>query len=339
MPLGEVTMPAPELLRVTGLVKRFAANRRLLGRPDAWIRAVDGVSLTVARGETLGVVGESGSGKTTLGRCILRLIEPDEGSLLFDGVDLRALSGRRLRAMRREMQIIFQDPYGSLNPRMKVGAIVAEPLVIHQLARRVDRPRRVAELLEMVGLDAGSARRYPHEFSGGQRQRIGIARALAVSPRLIIADEPVSSLDVSVQAQILNLLAELQEKLGLAYLFIAHDLAVVRHISDRVAVMYRGRIVESGRSADIYAHPLHPYTRALLASVPVNDPDERGSRSLLRGEPPTPVGALPGCAFASRCPLVEDRCRREDPSLRPHGEGREVACHLVESAAVETPGS
>jgi oligopeptide transport system ATP-binding protein len=335
---GETTMAAPELLRVSGLVKRFPAGRRLLGRPDAWVRAVDGVSLAVARGETLGVVGESGSGKTTLGRCILRLIEPDEGSLLFVGVDLRALNGRQLRAIRREIQIIFQDPYGSLNPRMKVGAIVAEPLIIHQLARRADRPRRVAELLEMVGLDAGSARRYPHEFSGGQRQRIGIARALAVSPRLIVADEPVSSLDVSVQAQILNLLAELQERLGLTYLFIAHDLAVVRHISDRVAVMYRGRIVESGRAEDIYTHPLHPYTRALLASVPVADPARRGTRALLSGEPPSPVGALEGCSFASRCPLVEERCRREDPALRPHGEGRQVACHLVEAARVETPG-
>ena len=331
-------VPVPDLLKVTDLVKRFPAGRRLLGRPDAWVRAVDGVSLTVARGETLGLVGESGSGKTTLGRCILRLIEPDRGSILFDGVDILSLSKRRMRALRREMQIIFQDPFGSLNPRMKVSTIIAEPLIIHGLARRQDRPRRVAELLEMVGLDPGCGGRYPHEFSGGQRQRIGIARALAVSPRLIIADEPVSSLDVSVQAQVLNLLAELQERLGLAYLFIAHDLAVVRHISDRVAVMYRGRIVESARAEDLYAHPLHPYTRALLASVPVRDPDQRRPRSLLAGEPPSPVGEMQGCSFASRCPLVEERCRREDPALRPHGEGRQVACHLVEPVSVEIAG-
>jgi oligopeptide/dipeptide ABC transporter ATP-binding protein len=323
-------MPGPELLRVRGLTKRFPISRRLLGRPEAWLTAVDRVDLELARGETLGLVGESGSGKTTLGRCILHLLPPDAGTVTFDGIDLGSLSGRRLRAMRREMQIIFQDPFGSLNPRMRVGAIVAEPLIIHGLCRRPDRPRRVAELLAMVGLDADCAERYPHEFSGGQRQRIGIARALAVSPRLVIADEPVSSLDVSVQAQVLNLLVDLQERLGLTYLFIAHDLAVVRHISDRVAVMYRGRLVEVGPAAEVYARPLHPYTRALLESVPVGDPDRRGPRHVLAGEPPSPVGDLPGCAFASRCPLVEERCRRETPALREQGPGRQAACHLVE---------
>jgi peptide/nickel transport system ATP-binding protein len=318
------------LLRVAGLTKHFPIVRGLFGRPQGWRRAVDGVDLEIRRGETLGLVGESGSGKTTLGRCILRLIEPTAGRVEFEGVDLLSLPAGRMRRMRRELQIIFQDPYGALNPRMTVGAIVAEPLVIHRLVSRRERPERVARLLEMVGLDPACRDRHPHEFSGGQRQRIGIARALALSPKLIIADEPVSALDVSVQAQILNLLVEMQERLALTYLFIAHDLSVVEHISDRVAVMYMGRIVELADSADLYRNPLHPYTRALMAAVPVADPDLRHPRALLPGEPPSGVGAVAGCAFQGRCALVQDRCRTETPPLADFGDGHLSACHRVE---------
>ena len=323
------------LLEVEHLVKHFPVGGGVFSRPAGVVRAIDGVSFTLNRGETLGLVGESGCGKTTTGRCILQLERPTSGRILFDGVDLAAIDQAALRAVRRRVQVIFQDPYSSLNPRMTVGQILAEPIKVHGIIRsRSGRDARVRELLEQVGLAAQHARRYPHQLSGGQRQRVGIARALAMEPALIICDEPVSALDVSIQAQIINLLEDLQRRLGLTYLFIAHDLSVVRHISDRVAVMYLGRIVELADRAALYEDPLHPYTRALLSAVPIPDPrlEATRERTVLRGEVPSPLNPPSGCVFHPRCPIAVDRCTAEIPPLREIKPGHWAACHLAEPA-------
>jgi len=321
-----VKMP---LLSVKNLVKRFPVKGGFLARTVDEVHAVDGVSFDLDAGETLGLVGESGCGKSTAGRCILRLIEPSAGEVRFDGRDVMAMDARALRGLARGMQIIFQDPYASLNPRMTVGAIIGEALTIHGLARNArEHEERVANLLQTVGLQPEHRRRYPHEFSGGQRQRIGIARALAVSPRLIVCDEPVSALDVSIQAQVINLLEDLQRQFGLAYLFIAHDLSVVEHISRRVAVMYLGRIVELSGARELYTTPRHPYTEALLSAVPVPDPTAKRQRIVLQGDVPNPVRPPSGCHFHPRCPRVMERCRTEAPLLREVAPGHLAACHL-----------
>ncbi|MBP6901587.1 MAG: dipeptide ABC transporter ATP-binding protein [Burkholderiaceae bacterium] len=317
------------LLQVKNLVKRFPIRGGLLQRVVDQVHAVDGVSFELMRGETLGVVGESGCGKSTTGRCILRLIEPTSGEVIFDGKSVTGASKTELRALARDMQIIFQDPYASLNPRMTVAAIIGEALTIHKLAPTPQAYQdRIVELLQLVGLSADHMRRYPHEFSGGQRQRIGIARALAVNPKLVVCDEAVSALDVSIQAQVINLLEDLQQKLGLTYIFIAHDLSVVEHTSDRVAVMYLGRIVELASSRELYTRPLHPYTEALLSAVPIPDPTIRRQRIRLQGDVPSPIRPPPGCHFHTRCPYAEARCKSESPVLEDRGGGHWVACHL-----------
>lgn len=318
------------LLEIRDLKKYFPVRRGVLARIVGSVKAVDGISFAISRGETLGLVGESGSGKTTVGRCILRLIEPTSGSVKFDEVELTTLAAGPMRRMRRHMQIVFQDPYASLNPRMTIGSIIAEPLVIHGGMSERKRRERVAQLLVTVGLDPAYQRRYPHEFSGGQRQRIGVARALATNPKFLVLDEPVSALDVSIQAQVVNLLQDLQNELELTYLFIAHDLAVVEHISNRVAVMYLGKIMELASREALYRDPLHPYTKALLSAVPVPDPDVRKKRIILRGDIPTPINPPTGCVFHTRCPIAQfPICSHEVPALIEHKPGQFAACHFA----------
>ena len=320
---------AQALLQVKNLVKHFPVKGGVFSKTVDKVHAVDGVSFDIAPGETLGMVGESGCGKSTTGRCVLRLIAPTSGQIWFDGEDVTNVNKTQLRALARDMQIIFQDPYASLNPRMTVGAIVGEAMIIHKLAASAkERDDRVVELLETVGLHPDHLRRFPHEFSGGQRQRIGIARALAVKPKLIICDEPVSALDVSIQAQVINLLEDLQEKMGLTYLFIAHDLSVVEHISQRVAVMYLGRIVEIAPSRDLYTTPRHPYTEALLSAVPIPDPTVKRKRVVLEGDVPNPINPPAGCHFHPRCPRAQERCKIEVPLLREMASGCQAACHF-----------
>jgi len=316
------------LLDVRDLRKYFPVRRGLFSRIDGYVRAVDGVSFSIRRGETLGLVGESGSGKSTVARTILRLEEPTSGEIIFDGLPLHELRGKALRRIRPRIQIIFQDPYGSLNPRRMVSDIVGEALVVHGRCRRRDKDARVREVLDRVGLPATSLDRYPHEFSGGQRQRISIARAIALEPDLLVCDEPVSALDVSIQAQVINLLVRLQEDLHLAYLFIAHDLSVVRHISHRIAVMYLGRIVEHADRDALFRDPRHPYTRCLLASVPKPDPDARREGGPLAGDIPSPLAPPPGCPFHTRCPDAKEICRGVEPPIHDHGGGHRSACHF-----------
>ncbi len=329
--MGDLT----PLLEVRGLKKHFrVSHRQGMQSVRETVRAVDGIDLTVAAGETVGLVGESGCGKSTAGRAILRLLEPTEGSLILDGVDLMTLKGERLRALRRHFGMVFQDPYASLDPRMMIGDIVSEPLLAHGLVRsRRDRLDRARELLSTVGLDPEFVARYPHEFSGGQRQRIGIARAIATDPRLLVLDEPISALDISIRAQILNLLEDLQRTRGVSYLFIAHDLSVVRHVCDRVCVMYLGVIVERGPSDRVFAAPKHPYTRALLESAPVPDPSARRQRALLEGDVPSPVNIPSGCRFRTRCPIAQEICSREVPPLRELDRDHFAACHFATTDA------
>lgn len=316
------------LLEVRNLKKYYPVKSGVFSTVKQYVKAVDDISFHMRKGETFGLVGESGCGKSTTGRSILRLIEPTDGQIHFEGKEITSLSPEKMRQIRRDMQIVFQDPYASLNPRHTVERILSEPLIVHGIGSRKERKKRVEEMLEVVGLSSYHARRYPHEFSGGQRQRIGIARALMLNPKLIIADEPVSALDVSIQSQVLNLMQDLQEQFHLTYLFIAHDLSVVKHISDRIGVMYLGRMIEMADRDDLFAHPLHPYTQALLSAVPVADPDHKREQIILSGDVPSPSNPPSGCAFHTRCPHVMDICKQKTPTLKEEKPGQSVACHL-----------
>jgi oligopeptide/dipeptide ABC transporter ATP-binding protein len=329
-----VEQTAGNLVEVRNLVKYFPVRAGVLQRVQGWVKAVDDVTFTIERGETLGLVGESGCGKTTIGRSILRLIEPTGGEVMFEGEDLVGMPQRQLKEMRREMQIIFQDPYSSLDPRSQIGTIIGEGLQVHGVKDAQERQERVLDMLTTVGLSEDHMRRYPHEFSGGQRQRIGIARALVLRPKFIVCDEPVSALDVSIQSQVLNLLRQLQRDFDLTYLFIAHNLQVVEHISDRVAVMYLGKIVESARREDLYRKSLHPYTQALMSAIPVPNPNLRRERIILEGDVPSPVNPPPGCRFHPRCPQVMDVCSHEEPALVEIEPDHQVACFRVHSDSV-----
>jgi len=323
-------IPKKDLVTVRNLVKYFPVRAGIIQRVVAWVQAVDGVSFTIRDGETLGMVGESGCGKTTVGRSMLRLIEPTSGSVIFDGTDVLRLKGKALKAMRRNMQIIFQDPYASLDPRMPIGESVMEGLNVHGIGTHRDRVETMLEILKKVGLEDYHARRYPHEFSGGQRQRIGIARALALRPKFIICDEPVSALDVSIQSQVLNILKDLQREFGLTYLFIAHNLSVVEHISDRVAVMYLGKMVELAGREELYREALHPYTKALFSAIPVPDPTLKRERTILKGDVPSPLNPPKGCRFHPRCPVAINKCSQEEPVFKEARPDHSVACWLVE---------
>lgn len=318
------------ILEVKNLKKHFPITGGILGKEVNTVKAVDGLNFDVKKGETLGLVGESGCGKSTTGRVLLRLLDATEGEVVFEGQNIHQLAKNDLRSLRREMQMIFQDPYASLNPRMTVGKIIGEPMEIHNIASGQEKERRVRNLLEKVGLQPEYANRYPHEFSGGQRQRIGIARALTVDPKIIVCDEPVSALDVSIQAQVINLMKDLQEELDLTYIFIAHDLSVVRHISDRVAVMYLGRMAELADKKELYNNPQHPYTKALLSAIPIPDPEVSREKIILEGDVPSPINPPSGCTFHTRCPFAKDICKKETPVFEDKGSDHFVACHLVD---------